>query len=188
MSRALVIGYGADLRSDDGAGPRAADLLAADPRLAGADVLARHQLTPELALDMSRASIVVLVDASATGSPGEVTIRPIEPAGEGDTGGGPGPSSHHVGPAELLALARELYRAAPPAFVVSVGAADLGPGEVLSAEVTAALPAVVDAVAGLVGDGGRHLAADPAAPAARGRGAVRRRGHAAHGREGATPG
>jgi hydrogenase maturation protease len=150
VTRALVVGYGNALRSDDGVGPRAADLLAADPRLAGADVLARHQLTPELALDMSRASLVVLVDARATARPGEITVRRLEAAGEARAGAGPGPSWHHVGPAELLALARELYGAAPPAFVVSVGAADLGPGETLSPEVAAALPAVADAVAGLV--------------------------------------
>ena len=60
----LVIGYGNPLRGDDGAGWKAAELLAEDPRLAGAVVLARHQLTPELADDVSRASLVVLVDAS----------------------------------------------------------------------------------------------------------------------------
>jgi hydrogenase maturation protease len=147
---ALVIGYGNALRSDDGAGWRAAGLLADDPRLAGADVLARHQLTPELALDMSRASLVVLVDASAAGRPGEIIVRPIEPGGEGSRGAGPGPSSHHVGPAELLALARELYGFAPPGFVVSVAAADLRLGEELSPEVEAALPGLVDTVAGIV--------------------------------------
>jgi len=159
VTRALVIGYGNTLRSDDGAGPEAASILAGDPRLAGAEVLAVQQLVPELALDMSRASIVVLVDASVTGRPGEVTVRPVVAAGAGEMGGtagmagAPGPSSHHVGPAELLGLARELYGAAPSAFVVSIGAADLGPGEELSPEVRAALPRVADAVAGLVGRG-----------------------------------
>jgi hydrogenase maturation protease len=169
VSRAIVVGYGNTLRSDDGAGWHAAALLAEDPRLAGAAVLARHQLTPELALDFSEASLVVLVDADAAGRPGELTVRQLQPdgtdhagdapAGAGGTGGVPGPSSHHVGPAELLALARELYGAAPPAFLVSVGAADMGPGEDLSPAVRAALPGLVDTVAVLIDAHGRDEAA-----------------------------
>ena len=42
----LVVGYGNPLRGDDGFGCHAAALLAADPRLEEARVLARHQLTP----------------------------------------------------------------------------------------------------------------------------------------------
>ena len=55
---ALVIGYGNPLRGDDGFGCSAAGLLAADPRLDGATVLGRHQLTPELATDIAGASLV----------------------------------------------------------------------------------------------------------------------------------
>ena len=62
----LVVGYGNPLRSDDGIGWHAADLLATDPRLAGAQVLTHHQLAPELAEDISRASLVVLVSAAAS--------------------------------------------------------------------------------------------------------------------------
>ena len=51
----LVIGYGNALRTDDGFGWHAAGRLAADPRLDGAEILQLHQLTPELALDISRA-------------------------------------------------------------------------------------------------------------------------------------
>ena len=75
----LVVGYGNPLRSDDGVGWRAAQLLATDPRLAGARVLARHQLVPELALDVSRAPLVVLVDAAADGDPGSVSLRWVRP-------------------------------------------------------------------------------------------------------------
>jgi hydrogenase maturation protease len=150
----LVIGYGNALRSDDGVGWHAAALLADDPRLAGVEVLARHQLAPELALDMSRASLVILVDADAEIPPGAITVRRLEAAGPGPaaggSGGGPGASSHHVGPAELLAVCRELYGAAPEAIVIGVGTLTMEVGESLSAPVAAALPAVADAVAGLV--------------------------------------
>jgi Ni,Fe-hydrogenase maturation factor len=65
-------------------------------------------------------------------------------------GGNPGASSHHVGPGELLAVAIELYGAAPAAFMVRVGVASIEVGESLSPEVAAALPSVVDAVVDLI--------------------------------------
>ena len=46
--KALIIGYGNPLRGDDGIGPAAAALLAGDAA-DGAEVLACHQLLPELA-------------------------------------------------------------------------------------------------------------------------------------------
>jgi len=123
-------------------------------------VVACHQLAPELALDVRAASLVILVDATTTTPPATVTVRRLAPADEGADDGdrpgpGPGGSSHHVGPELLLALARELYGAAPEAVSVSVGVADLGPGEALTPGLAAALPAVADAVAQLVDE---HLA------------------------------
>ena len=75
----LVIGYGNPLRGDDGIGRHAAELLAGDPPLDGAEVLTSHQLVPELAEDISRASLVVLIDASLQGEPGSLSVRRIEP-------------------------------------------------------------------------------------------------------------
>ena len=146
----LVIGYGNALRSDDGVGWHAAGLLADDTRLAGVRVVASHQLTPELALDMSRASLVILVDASEEGPPGAITVRPLEGENVSTAGGGGGATSHHVGPGVLLALARDLYGAAPDAFVVHVGVVDMDAGESLSPVVAAALPGVADVVVDLI--------------------------------------
>jgi hydrogenase maturation protease len=105
----LVVGYGNPLRTDDGVGWHAARLLAADPRLADAQVLARHQLAPELAADVSRASLVVLVDANADGDPGSVTVGQVRPE--------PATSaswSHHLTPEALAGLAETLYGPVPP--------------------------------------------------------------------------
>ncbi len=152
----LVIGYGNALRTDDGVGPRVAELLAGDPRLAGATVTACHQLSPELADDMRSATLVVLVDATTEAPPGAVVVRRVEAvdaAGAGGGGGargGVGPTSHHVDPGVLLALTRDLYGATPATHVVSVGVADMGLGEALSPGVAAALPAVVEAVVRVV--------------------------------------
>lgn len=146
----LVVGYGNALRSDDGLGWCAAARLAEDPRLRGATVLAQHQLTPELAVDMSAASLVVLIDASATDEAGAISIRRIDAASEAGSAW-----SHHLEPAGLVALARELWGASPAVFTVSVGVASLDVGDRLSPTVEQALPDVVDAVAAIVEEHGR---------------------------------
>ncbi len=60
---ALVIGYGNDLRCDDGAGRAVADRIEA-MALPGVEVRSVQQLAPELALDIACAETVVFVDAS----------------------------------------------------------------------------------------------------------------------------
>jgi hydrogenase maturation protease len=139
----LVVGYGNSLRGDDGIGWHAAWRLAADPRLAGARVLARHQLTPELAADVAAASLVVLIDAAVGGGPpGSVAVRWIQP--QRDT---PPAWSHHLDPQALAGLAVALYDAAPPMAVVSVTSTSFAAGDQLSATLQRALPQVVDTVA-----------------------------------------
>ena len=141
----LIVGYGNALRTDDGLGWHAAEQMADDPRLVGASVIQRHQLTPELALDISEAAVVVLVDASHGPPPGTFTVARVEEAsGTGTTW------SHHLSPPSLVALAHELYGAAPDVFLVSCGVESFEMGEHLSPVVEAALPRVVDAVAELV--------------------------------------
>lgn len=141
----LIIGYGNTLRSDDGLGWHAAARLAEDPRLRRAQVLWQHQLTPELAVDVSEASLVVLVDISVGDEAGAISVRRLDP-----TPGAESAWSHHIEPAALVALARELWSASPPVYVVSVGAASLDVGDRLSPAVERALPAVVDAVVAIV--------------------------------------
>jgi hydrogenase maturation protease len=141
----LVVGYGNVLRTDDGLGWHAAERLADDPRFDGV-VLGRHQLTPELALDLSAAAFVVLVDASHGPPAGTFTIARVEPA----TDAGTTTWSHHLSPPGLVALAHELYGEAPDVFLVSCGVESLELGERLSPVVEAALPQVVDAVVELV--------------------------------------
>jgi hydrogenase maturation protease len=143
----LVVGYGNSLRGDDGIGWHAAGLLATDPRLAGARVLARHQLVPELAVDFSRASLVVLVDAAAEGEAGSLSVRRVLPR--------PPTSatwSHHLGPETLAGLAEALYRVVPPIVLVSVAAGSLAEGDRLSVALERALPEVVEVVADVVTD------------------------------------
>jgi hydrogenase maturation protease len=149
-SGVLVVGYGNALRTDDGIGPAVAARLAEDSRLAGVDVRSAHQLTPELALDASGASLLVLVDAAADVPPGEVVVRRLgTEAGAGEV------MTHHLDPAALVGLARELWGTAPEVVLVSVGAASFEVGDELTAEVRDAIPRAVEAVVTAVGEHGR---------------------------------
>jgi hydrogenase maturation protease len=156
---ALVVGYGNTLRSDDGVGPAVAERLAGDARLEGVVVRVEHQLTPELTLDASRSSLVVLVDAEVGPPPGEIAIQNVVAAASGE--GGP-PMTHHLDPAGLAGLALELWGTAPPIVVVSVGAASVEVGEHLTAVVEAAIPRAVETVISIVLDHARtgHVPAE----------------------------
>jgi hydrogenase maturation protease len=77
----LVIGYGNPLRTDDGLGWHVAIRLSRDPRLAGVEVLPCFQLTPGLAVDLSYASLVALIDARRDRrAAGTIAVRRIDPA------------------------------------------------------------------------------------------------------------
>lgn len=141
----LVIGYGNVLRRDDGLGPRAVAMLRADPRMAGVTLLERHQLTPDLVLDIHAADLVILIDATLDAPAGVITSAPL---GEAVSRGSAW--SHHVEPATLVALAAELYGEVPPVMCLSVGILSVDAGESLSPTVAAAMPRLVDAVANIL--------------------------------------
>jgi hydrogenase maturation protease len=121
----LVIGYGNELRRDDGVGPRVARAVA-EWNLPGVAALDRHQLTPELAEAMAAADEVFFVDASA-GDEAGVCVRPLCPNSQRLAPG------HTSNPDELLALTQALYGRRPRAWLITVPAPDLGLGEELSA-------------------------------------------------------
>jgi hydrogenase maturation protease len=143
--RALVIGYGNTLRGDDGIGPAAARAFECQGAAGGAEVIACHQLTPELAERLAAVDVAVFVDASADVPAGRVVTSDVE---EGQ------PSwsamAHHLDPATLLLMSRRLYGRSPKAYLVAVGAGSMTLGEGLSEPVAAALSRAVDAMRRLV--------------------------------------
>ena len=141
----LVIGYGNSLRRDDGVGRSVAEALIADARIPDADIRSVHQLMPELALDISRASLVVFIDATVDLAAGEHDVEPVAP------GGAVSSWTHHVGPEVLGDLARQLYGQAPDMLNVRVGIADAEVGEGLTPVVEASVAAVADTIVALVG-------------------------------------
>jgi hydrogenase maturation protease len=125
----LIIGIGNPLRSDDGLGWKVAEQLVQDND-PGQVILTVHQLTPELVQWMAAADLVILIDASRAGEPGELAIRPVSPHPHTGAIG-----SHHLSPEELLALTTAIYDHCPPAFIASMTGADFAIGEQLSATV-----------------------------------------------------
>jgi hydrogenase maturation protease len=121
--KVLVIGYGNALRRDDGAGPRVARLVAAH-RWPGVRALAVHQLTPELAEAVAEADRAVFVDAACTDS--EVRVRTIAATSAVTVLG------HASDPARVLGLAEAVFGRCPPAWLITVPAADMGYGKRLS--------------------------------------------------------
>lgn len=145
MKRGLVIGYGNSLRADDGVGWHAAMRLASDARFEDVEVIARHQLTPELAEDVASAEAVVMIDARVGGgAPGSIEIRRVSPSVPRSR------MSHHMDPSGLVGLTQELYGNVPSVWVVSVRADSFDEGEKLSSAAAAALPAVAEEVARLL--------------------------------------
>lgn len=142
---ALVIGYGNGLRSDDGVGRTVAEQLAMDPRLAGATVLSVHQLTPELAVDISRASVVVLIDATLGRQPGDITTGRLA-SGEVPSGS----FSHHLDAASLVALATRLFGGDPTVHLVTIAGGSMDVGDQLTPEVAAAVPTAAARVIDLI--------------------------------------
>jgi hydrogenase maturation protease len=119
--RALVVGYGSDLRGDDAAGRYVAEALErrAPP---GVRVRSVHQLLPELTPELAGARLVIFVDAQLPGAGERVGLARLGI-------GGPW-LGHSASPGWLLEQAERLYGARPEAWLVSIPAAqdELGAG------------------------------------------------------------
>jgi hydrogenase maturation protease len=116
----LVIGYGNDLRSDDGAGRAVADRIDA-LELPGVGVRSVMQLTPELALDIAAVDTVVFVDASIEVA--TTTAEPVAPEAIN-----PAAMSHYNTPSSLLGMTATVGRVPTTAVAISIPVTDIGLG------------------------------------------------------------
>src|SRR5687768_13064298 len=104
----VVICFGSPVRGDDGIGRAVASELIARrsfSAVGGPYVVFAHQLTPELALPLSRASVAIFVDAATDLPPGSVDCRRV-------TAGGRHASHslcHHLSIGTVLAFAEQLF-------------------------------------------------------------------------------
>jgi hydrogenase maturation protease len=132
----LVIGYGNDLRSDDGAGRAVAEMVS-DLDLPGVEVRTISQLTPELTLEIAGRAKVVFVDADVDAT--ELRTRKVVAGSAGDR-----VMTHHGDPATLLELTATVGEAPAEAFVVSIPATNLEMGFEFSPPTAMAVVEAVD--------------------------------------------
>lgn len=143
MTTSLIVGYGNTLRSDDGAGCKAAAVLEPELSCPEVRVIAAHQLTPEMAEPIARCSRVLFLDAAQVGVPGEIRCERIQR----DPGWQPSAWTHHLEPTALLELAaRHLgeFHAGPEAWLLTITGANFDLGENFSPPVAAAWKAYLD--------------------------------------------
>ena len=143
----LIIGYGNTLRGDDGAGYRAAELLAENAAVcAVAEVLACRQLTPELAEKISRVQRVIFIDADSRLPAGKIEHREIQPDYRVNAG-----ISHHLNPAQLLGLSAVLYdKMLAKAEGLFIGATSFDFVDCLSPEVEAGLRVLMGEIEAII--------------------------------------
>jgi len=137
----LVIGYGNELRGDDGVGPKVAAAVEA-LHLPGVRTLICQQLSPEHAEPVSQARRVVFVDA-AVDAPREVQLRKLEPADSSQL------MAHAADPRTMLALARDIFGHCPEAWWLTIPAEHTGFTEELSPSVQRGLKEAIDKIRAL---------------------------------------
>ncbi len=138
----IVIGIGNLWRRDDGAGLAVARLLARTP---GVDVLEREGEPASLIDAWDGADALWLVDAVSSGAaPG--TVHRIEAAEQELPADLFRASTHHLGLADAVELARALGRLPARTVFFGVEGASFDAGEGLSAEVAAAATRVAEQI------------------------------------------
>ncbi|HEY4897319.1 MAG TPA: hydrogenase maturation protease [Solirubrobacteraceae bacterium] len=141
-----MIGVGNALRGDDAAGLEVVRLLSA--RAAAAGVVVREQEGEALGLleQWDGADVAILVDAIHSGAPAgtvhrvDASRRPI-PARLGSSS-----STHAIGVAEAVELARAMGRLPARVILVGLEGTRFDTGAALSAEVRAAVGEMAEAV------------------------------------------
>lgn len=131
-SRLLVFALGNTLRGDDGAGLALARGL--EPLLPGLRVVEAQELLPEHAELVAAADGVLFLDASISGTPGDVRAARLVPRPAREA------LLHALLPEEILGLSRALHGRVPPAGLVTISGREFSFGDGLSPEVEAALP------------------------------------------------
>lgn len=137
----LVIGYGNELRRDDGVGAKVANAVA-KWNLSGVQAIVCHQLIPELTDEIDSASHVVFVDATLAAG-GLVQIRKIEPDENSQV------MTHATDPRSLLALAKQAFGRCPRASWLTIPIQDVDFGEELSPLARQGLQAALEKIRSL---------------------------------------
>ena len=139
----LIIGYGNTLRGDDAVGRKVAEIVAGW-NLPHVRAVSVHQLTPELAQDLSASSRVLFVDARV-GRPNEaVAVLSIEASESVAT------LEHSTNPRTLLAISRALFGTSPAAQWITVPGTNFELGEGLTAHAERGMKSALRAIVRLL--------------------------------------
>jgi hydrogenase maturation protease len=138
----LIIGYGNELRQDDGAGPAVARIIGG-MELPGVSVEACHQLLPEHAAQISTAELVVFVDATVD-DVDDISVRRIHPASQPEFCG------HQCDPQKLLYWCDQLASRVPQAWFIHIPGADFEVGHGLSQQAERHVRSTVAAILRLI--------------------------------------
>ncbi|MGB8227377.1 MAG: hydrogenase maturation protease [Sedimentisphaerales bacterium] len=112
INKILLIGFGNPARADDGLGPALAEIIESK-KFPDVTVEADYQLTIEDSAQVAQHDIVIFADASANcGEP--FSFEPLM-AREGGSF-----SSHSVEPAEVMALAENLFSSKAKGFILAI--------------------------------------------------------------------
>lgn len=122
MTPLLLIGYGNSIRRDDGVGPA---VVARFLNHSGLRVLICQQLTPELAVDLSKCERVLFVDAEISDGDSP-RMRALSPVSD------PVKLGHVINPEWLLGLTEAMAGSRPLAWLVTLPVQELSYGEMLS--------------------------------------------------------
>jgi hydrogenase maturation protease len=146
-ARCLILACGNTMREDDGIGPFLAQWAEEHWRDdARVRVLCDHQWTPDMAEEIAAAEAVIFVDCSLDQAPGQILLRELNAASLK-----PGLVTHHLGAAELLRVAEDLYGTQPRrACLLTIGAGSIELGEGLSPAVRGSVPDAEDLLADTV--------------------------------------
>ncbi|MGV2829936.1 hydrogenase maturation protease [Myxosarcina sp. GI1(2024)] len=125
MVKSLVVGYGNDLRGDDGIGTQVAQIVATWhlPRVRS---LPLHQLFPELAADLASVDLVIFVDACRAFGRDSVELYSLKPVDATKL------ESHFSDPIAILSLTQSIYEKCPQAWWVVVPGVNFTLGDRLS--------------------------------------------------------
>lgn len=144
MSRTVVIGIGNPLRGDDAAGVAVAELLR-ERAPAGVEVVACSEEPSRLIEAWEGADSVVLVDTVSSGAP-PGTLHRFDAGEEAVPARAFRSSTHAIGMAETIELARALGRLPGRVRVYGVEAGGFESGASLTPAVEAAVAALADEV------------------------------------------
>jgi len=146
MNSILIVAYGNPLRSDDGVAWRVAEALEGKFPPQHVEILALHQLAPELADTASLFHSVFFVDAAPPGQTTDSTAGQLQIKEIRTQDIDPNQMtrfSHALTPRGVLALTQALYHSFPQAFSITITGQHFDHGESLSPSIVAALPDLI---------------------------------------------